>query len=476
MPESSATAPEPVVTRPLHVGIVGAGPAGVYTADALLRASSELPAPFAGVRVDLLDKLPTPFGLIRYGVAPDHPRIKSIARGMYGILDRPEVNFIGNVCYPDDIDLATLRSSYDAVVFATGAIRDRALVVPGVHLDGSYGAADFVSWYDAHPDVSPRWPLTAEAVAVVGAGNVALDVARVLAKPAVEMRVTDIPGHVEAGLTQNPVREVHLFARRGPAQAKFTPLELRELGESGQVSIVVDPADLVLDAASQAAIRESKQLAQVVATLEEYATGSARRAEAACLLHLHFMEAPVAFEGAGRVDSLVTERQELDGNGRARGTGRRTTWPVQAVYRAVGYQPDPVAGLAFDHGASVVANAAGRALDRPGGNAVPGVYVCGWVKRGPVGLIGHTRSDAKETVASLLADLNAGAPVHEGSSPSPMRARFERAGVTTTDWAGWHRLDAHEISLGAATGRERVKVPNREQMTAIAAAVPEGRS
>ncbi|MFE2631296.1 FAD-dependent oxidoreductase, partial [Streptomyces sp. NPDC059374] len=227
--------------RPLRVAIVGAGPAGIYAADALLK--SEVAAE-PGVSIDLFERMPAPFGLIRYGVAPDHPRIKGIVTALHQVLDKPQIRLFGNVDYPNDISLDDLRAFYDAVIFSTGATADRELRIPGIDLDGSYGAADFVSWYDGHPDVPRTWPLEAEKVAVLGVGNVALDVARVLAKTADELLPTEIPPNVYDGLKANKAVEIHVFGRRGPAQAKFSPMELRELDHSPNIEVIVDPEDI----------------------------------------------------------------------------------------------------------------------------------------------------------------------------------------------------------------------------------------
>ncbi|MFT7835332.1 FAD-dependent oxidoreductase [Saccharothrix sp. BKS2] len=445
------------MSRSLRVAVVGAGPAGIYAADALLKSDAD-------VSVDLFDRLPAPYGLIRYGVAPDHPRIKGIITALQRVLDRPEVRFFGNVDYGVDVKLDELRQFYDAVVFATGADRDRPLDVPGIDLDGSYGAADFVSWYDGHPDVPRSWPLRAREVAVLGVGNVALDVARVLAKTADELLTTEIPDSVHRDLAASPVTDVHVFGRRGPAQARFTPLELRELDHSPNVEVVVHPEGIDFDAASVELIRSNKQVEMVVRTLQEWAlrdVGTRPRR-----LHLHFLQAPVEVLGAGgAVSGLRTERMELDGCGGVRGTGEHTDWPVQAVYRAVGYLSTHLADLPFDHASGTVPHQAGRVLDLDE-QPMTGVYVTGWVKRGPVGLIGHTRGDALETVTSLLADAPL-LPAAPTPRPGAVVRFLEERAVPFTTNEGWLRLDAHELALGAERGRERVKVVGRDEMTGI---------
>ncbi|GGP38180.1 FAD-dependent oxidoreductase [Saccharothrix coeruleofusca] len=444
------------MSRSLRVAVVGAGPAGIYAADILTKSEVE-------VSIDLFERMPAPYGLIRYGVAPDHPRIKGIVTALQRVLDRPEIRFFGNVEYGVDLKLDDLRQFYDAVIFSTGAEKDRPLDVPGIDLPGSFGAADFVSWYDGHPDVPRTWPLTASSVAVLGVGNVALDVARILAKTADELLTTEIPDNVYQGLKASPVTDVHVFGRRGPAQAKFTPLELRELDHSPNVEVVVHPEGIDFDAASMAAIRSNKQVEMVVRTLQEWAirdVGDRPRK-----LHLHFLEAPVAVLGEDAVTGLRTERMELTGDGGVRGTGEFTDWPVQAVYRAVGYLSTQLADLPFDHATGTVPHAAGRVLDLDE-QALPGVYVTGWIKRGPIGLIGHTKGDALETITSLLADADALPEAAHPEADAIVRFLEQRA-VPFTTVEGWRKLDAHEIALGAERGRERIKVVDRESMTAI---------
>jgi ferredoxin/flavodoxin---NADP+ reductase len=445
--------------RPLKIAIVGAGPAGIYAADILTK--SEVP-----VAIDLIERLPAPYGLVRYGVAPDHPRIKEIIKALRRVLEHPDIRFLGNVSYGSDLKLEDLRHYYDAVIFSTGAAADRDLDVPGIDLPGSFGAADFVSWYDGHPDVARDWPLTARSVAVLGAGNVALDVARVLSKTADEMLVTEIPPNVHAGLLRNQATDVHVFARRGPAQVKFSPLELRELAHSPNVDVVVHPEGFEFDAASMALARDDKQVKTVMKTLNSWVgkepTGKIHR------LHLHFLEQPVEILGETAVEGLRTEHTELTGDGNVRGTGVFTDWDVQAVYRAVGYRSTQLVDLPFDHRRHVITNEGGRVQDLDGGQ-LTGIYVTGWIKRGPVGLIGHTKSDAAETVRHLIEDL-ATRPTTAPEGDDICR-HLDGRGVRFTTWAGWERLDAHEIALGEAETRERVKVVDREDMLRIS--IPE---
>jgi ferredoxin--NADP+ reductase len=444
------------VDRQLRVAIVGAGPAGIYAADILTKSDAD-------VTVDIIDRLPTPYGLVRYGVAPDHPRIKEIIKALRNVLANPDIRFVGNVDFGTDVKLDELRRWYDAVIFATGARYDRGLDIPGIDLPGSFGAADFVSWFDAHPDVPLTWPLEAKEVAIFGAGNVALDVARILAKTADELLVTEIPDHVYQGLAVNQATDVHIFARRGPAQIKFSPLELRELGHSPAVEVIVHTEGFDFDEGSMTAIRSSKQTKTVVDTLQNWAAkepeGKAHR------IHLHFLEGPVAVLGDDHVTGVRTERTELTGDGNVRGTGETTDWPVQAVYRAVGYLSSALPDVPFDDADGVVPNIAGRVTDLDGQH-IPGTYVTGWIKRGPVGLIGHTKSDATETIKCLLEDLPALIAAEQPERDALLNHLAANA-VEFTTTSGWEKLDAHEMSLGEPHGRLRIKVGARDEMVRI---------
>ncbi|MFE3058769.1 FAD-dependent oxidoreductase [Nocardia sp. NPDC059239] len=448
-------------TRPLLVAIVGAGPAGIYTAETLVDSGVD-------VRVDILERLPAPYGLTRYGVAPDHPSVKRIVGALHKVLDNGRIRLLGNVEFGVDIDLPTLRSHYDAVIFATGADRDRSLDIPGVSLAGSYGAADFVSWYNGHPDVDRTWPLTAQKIAVLGVGNVALDVSRVLAKGCDELLSTDIPPNVYSGLRASTALEVHVFGRRGPAQAKFTPVELRELDRSPGIEVIVSPDDIDYDDASRAARSRSKQVDMVAKVLEGWVGRDP--IDRPRKLFLHFFESPVEIIGRdGAVAALRTERTELDGTGNVRGTGRFREWDVQAVYRAVGYRPRPMPGLSIDEADGTILHEAGRVLDHAGEH-MAGIYATGWAKRGPIGLIGHTRSCAAETVASLMDDRASGAlGTSVGTAPADISTYLADRGVAVTTWQGWQRLDAHERALGEAEGRDRIKVVERDEMIDISA-------
>ncbi|WP_309711933.1 FAD-dependent oxidoreductase [Pseudolysinimonas sp.] len=447
----------------LRLAIVGAGPAGIYAADILLKHDR----PF-DVSIDLFEQLPAPYGLVRYGVAPDHPRIKGIITALRDVLDRGDIRIFGNVTYGRDITLDDLKKHYNAVIFSTGAIRDADLSIPGIDLPGSHGAAEFVSWYDGHPDVPRDWPLDASSVAVVGNGNVALDVARMLAKHADDLLPTEVPANVYDVLKASPVTDVHVFGRRGPTQVKFSPLELRELGELRDVDMIVHEEDFHYDDAARAAIESNKQIFvidKVFTKWREEETGSASRR-----LHLHFYAKPLDVVAGpdGRVASFRYERTEPDGAGGVRGTGEIREVAIGQFYRAVGYFGSALDGIPFDERRGVIPNREGQVLATDN-EILPGVYATGWIKRGPVGLIGHTKSDAMETISHVVNDQSSWWSPSSPSEASVIEL-LESRGIEYTDLGGWHKLDTHEIALGEPEGRARVKVVPRDEMVQISRA------
>ena len=450
----------------LRLAIVGAGPAGIYAADILLRTERSF-----DVSIDLFERLPAPYGLVRYGVAPDHPRIKGVVGALRGVLDRGDIRVFGNVEYGTDITLDDLKRHYHAVIFSTGAIRDADLDLPGITAEGSYGAADFVSWYDGHPDVPRTWTLDAQHVGMIGNGNVALDAARILAKHADDLLTTEIPANVYDVLKASPVTDVHVFGRRGPAQVKFTPLELREIGELNDVDVVVYDEDFDYDEASREAIATNKQVKVIDRVLQKWRElPSANNAggDASRRLHLHFWAKPleVRTDDAGRVTSLVYERTTSDGAGGVVGTGEIREQPLGQLYRAVGYFGSPLPGIPFDDRHGVIPNHEGQVLAEDSNDILPGVYATGWIKRGPVGLIGHTKSDASETISHLVNDQGSWWQPEEPTEEA-VTALLTSRGVKWTDLDGWHRLDAHELALGEAEQRERIKVVPRDEMIRI---------
>ena len=454
----------------LRLAIVGAGPAGIYAADILLKHERSF-----DVSIDLFDQLPAPYGLVRYGVAPDHPRIKGIINALRDVLDRGDIRIFGNVRFGEDLTLDDLQNHYHAVIFSTGAVRDAELRIPGIELPGSYGAADFVSWYDGHPDYPREWPLEAESIAVVGNGNVALDVARMLVKHPEDLLPTEIPTNVYEGLQTSPVTDVHVFGRRGPMQVKFTPLELRELGELRDVDMIVHEEDFDYDEASKAAIESNKQVLVIDRVFTQWRAREV--GQASRRLHFHFYAKPLEVVAGedGRVGAFRYERTEPDGHGGVRGTGEIREVPVQAAYRAIGYFGSPLPGIPFDAQRGVIPNHEGRVLRTDDSSpdqaneVMPGVYATGWIKRGPVGLIGHTKSDAMETIWHLVKDQsNWWSPAEPGEQA--VLDLLESRGVKFTDLEGWHRLDEHEIALGEPEGRARIKVVPRGEMVRVSRA------
>jgi ferredoxin--NADP+ reductase len=457
------------MSNPLNdfrVAIVGAGPAGFFAAEALQKAAP-------GIAIDLLDRLPTPFGLVRGGVAPDHPKIKSVTRTFDRIASQPGFRFLGHVNVGRDVTVDELRARYDVVILTYGAESDRALGIPGESLPGSHAATEFVAWYNGHPDFAgASFDLTQREVAVVGIGNVAMDVARILAKPVEALATTDLADHALAALAASEVRTIHLVARRGPVQAACTTPELRELGELEGVDVVVDPRDLALDPASEAqlAAMEDRNPAKNLEVLRGWAarprTGARRQ------VVLHFNASPVALTGTDRVEAMTIVRNRLEDDGRggvrAVPTDETRTLPVGLVFRSVGYKGRPLPGVPFDERAGVVPNVHGRVVERSGSDTpVPGLYVAGWIKRGPQGVIGTNKQCAADTVAQVVADAAAGAIPRAGDSASPIDALLAERGVPVTSWADWQVLDRAEQARGAAAGRPRAKCTAVAEMLEI---------
>jgi ferredoxin--NADP+ reductase len=489
-----------VAANVLNVAVVGSGPAGLYTAEALVKHSAALPDPVR-VRVDVLDRLPTPYGLVRYGVAPDHKSIKSISEYLRKVLESPDVRFIGGVHFGQDVTRADLLSAYDAVVYATGAMRDRRLGIPGEDLPGSYAATDFVNWYCGHPDVGPAaFTLDAESVAVIGVGNVAVDVARILARDPADLHTTDVSQPVLEALQASRVREVHMIGRRGPAYAKFTTKELRELGELSGVEVAVPAGEAELDtfdaSGTGAELAESdRRVRGNMVMIRKWAEGEGHAPDgAARTLTLRFWLRPVEITGDERVTGLTLERTRLDENGVFQGTGELETLDVQMVLRSVGYQSVPLDGVPFDERNAVVPNDQGRVLG-PDGAPLPGEYVSGWLKRGPTGVIGTNKSDAAETVRSLLADLlgdeavdvplprpgmlrypAAGGSAAGGSDPTADGAQDGKTaleqmladkGIRPVSYEEWLLVEAAEADLARSLGRgDRVKLHGRDALFA----------
>jgi len=441
-----------------HVAVVGAGPSGVFAAARLLQRPDVL--------VDVFDRLPTPFGLVRYGVAPDHLKIKSVTAALSKVLGDPRIRFHGNVEYGTDLHADELSGFYDAVVFATGAPLARRLGVPGEDLPGNHAAADFVSWYNGHPDGGRAFDARAEAVAVVGAGNVSLDVARVLLKGGSGLSATDAPDEVLAALDRDRVTEVHVVVRRGVADAKFTPAELLELEKLDDLDIVVEGAASGTgdrrDPDADHPGHEDHSAVQRAGIFRRWAehdrSGAGRR------LFFRFLRSPVAIDGRGRVESVRLRSNTLGPGGRLDGLRETEELPVQAVIRSIGYFGRPLPGLPFDAERGVVPNIRGR--------VAPGVYVTGWIKRGPSGIIGSNKACAIETVEQLLADLDESPSPTAFSPHDAVPALLRRRGCRVVDWSGWAEIDAAEITLGRRKARARTKIADRGLLVEIGAGIP----
>jgi ferredoxin/flavodoxin---NADP+ reductase len=435
---------------PLRVAVVGSGPAGFYAASALL--ASDL-----SVEVDLIERLPTPWGLVRLGVAPDHPNIKAVSRAFEKTAAQPGFRFFGNVEVGRDVTPQELRGLYDAVVYSVGAQTDRRLGIPGEDLPGSWAATEFVAWYNGHPDFQElEFDLSHERAVVIGNGNVALDVARMLALTPEELAPTDTTDEAIAAINGAGVREILVVGRRGPVQAAWTPVEVGELGELAGADVVVDPAQLELDPASEAELEAAPPtVKRSVDHLRDYAArapeGKPRR------IVLRFLASPVAIVGGGRVEGIVVARNELV-DGRAVATDERETIPCGIVFRSVGYRGIALPGVPFDDSTGTVPN--------EGGRVEPGLYVAGWIKRGPSGVIGTNKKDATETIELLLEDAREGRLA--GGSGEDVLDLLAARGADPVLYAGWEAIDAAEKAAGEPHGRPRVKLCSWDDLLAAA--------
>lgn len=455
--------------NPLRVAIVGSGPAGFYAAEHLLKPDQ--PA----VEVDMFDRLPTPFGLVRGGVAPDHPKIKSVIRVYEKTAARDGFRFFGNVELGRDVSAPELAERYHAVIYAYGAETDRHLGIPGEELPGSDPATAFVGWYNAHPDYADlEWDLSHERAIVIGNGNVAMDVARMLALTADELRQTDVADHAIEVLAESAVREIHVLGRRGPAQAAFTNPEIRELGEMVDADVHVDPADVELDPLSAAFLESDdadvtarKNVEIVTDFCGRKPTGKSR------LIVLRFCVSPVEIRGEGKVEAVEIGRNELvgeDGAIRARDTGERETIEAGLMLRSVGYKGIGLDGIPFDEARGVIPNEGGRMLDSEGSHVL-GQYAVGWIKRGPSGVIGTNKKDALETVDRLISDLEAGRmPAQASPQAAAIVELLSERQVDYVSFADWQAIDAAEVERGEPQGRPRVKFTRIEEMLEAASA------
>ncbi|MBI2970035.1 MAG: FAD-dependent oxidoreductase [Gammaproteobacteria bacterium] len=446
---------------PLRVAVVGSGPSGFYAAESLLKSEKS-------VKVDVLERLPIPYGLVRSGVAPDHPKLKQVIEVYAGIAESPHFTFVGNVTVGRDISIDDLRASHHAVIIACGAETDRHLGVPGENLPGSHTATEFVGWYNGHPDFRDRsFDLSHETAVVIGQGNVAADVARILAKTHGELQHTDIADHALEALSGSRIRNILVVGRRGPAQAKFTSKELKEFGELVDCDPVVEKDELTLNASSEAELAE-KSNAGTKKVYEIFSGFSARPpAKGRRRVQFTFLKSPRAFLGQDRVEKIVLERNELTGEPfrqSARGTGQLLDVETGLVFRSIGYRGIPLPGVPFDEKNGIIPNAGGRVLQN--GSAVPQLYATGWIKRGPTGIIGTNRADSVATVSSLLEDL-----ARLGSDSGKRGAEgiygiLDRRGIRYVSFADWKKIDAAEIERGRPRSKPREKFTSVGEMLA----------
>jgi ferredoxin--NADP+ reductase len=465
---------------PIRIAVIGSGPAGFYAAGHLLKAGAER------VEVDMIERLPTPWGLVRSGVAPDHPKIKSVTRIYEKTAAHPQFRFFGNVTFGEHVSRAELLAHYHAIVYATGSPSDRPLGIPGEELPGSHAATEFVGWYNGHPDHTDLEVdlLKAERAVVIGNGNVALDVARMLVLAPSELAPTDTADHALEVLAHSNVNEVVVVGRRGPAQAAFTNPELLELGELADADVIVDPQELERAlAVPDPQAEENATARRNVEILRSYAerppTGQPKR------IVLRFLLSPsalVAGEG-GHLGGVELIRNELvlgdDGKLRAQATAERETLTAGLLFRAIGYRGIPLPEVPFDERAAVIPNRGGCVTDPGTGEALPGEYVVGWIKRGPSGVIGTNKKDAQETVDAMLADLGlssengagASAAGHAPTDPDPaaVEALLRSRQPQLVTYTGWEAIDRHERALGEPAGRPRVKLTRIDELLRVAA-------
>jgi ferredoxin/flavodoxin---NADP+ reductase len=448
----------------LRIAVVGSGPAGFYAAEALLANATP-------TLVDVYDALPAPFGLVRYGVAPDHPKIKNIIARYEKTAAHPGFAFLGNVTVGKDITVDEMRRYYDAIIFANGAQTDRRLGVPGEDLAGSYTATEFVAWYNGHPDYQDReFDLSHECAVVIGQGNVAVDVARILCKTVDELKNTDITARALEVLAESRVRVVRMIGRRGPVQAAFTPPEMKELGELEDCDLVVDPGELELNDASRAELevlkwREAQKNYDLLKAAAAKAPGGKSRR-----LVIQFYRGPKELVGASRLDGVVLEKNTLagePGKQKAAGTGVTELTPCGVLFRSVGYRGVPLVGVPFDEKNGVIPNTEGRVMN--GAVPVPGLYAAGWIKRGPSGIIGTNKPDSFETVKSVLADLPSLARCAEPSREA-LVAFLRGRGVRVVSYEDWRRIDAAEVERGSIIGKPREKFLSVDEMLGVSQA------
>jgi ferredoxin--NADP+ reductase len=455
--------------NPIRIAIIGSGPSAFYTAGHLLKAQPDT------LEIDMFEHLPTPFGLVRGGVAPDHPRIKSVTRIYDKTAEHPNFRFYGNVTFGQDLTHAEIFDYYHAVIYAVGAQTDRHLNIPGVDLPNSHAATEFIAWYNGHPDYADReFDLSQEHAVVIGNGNVAMDVARILASSREELHRTDIADYALDALANSGIKTITVLGRRGPVQAKFTNPEIKELGELAEADVIVNPDDLVLDPLSQDYLDEGSDRAAVrnYATLQEYAAqtpnGSARK------VYMRFLVSPTEVHGTDRTEQITVVHNEICEKQHMLSpcpTDETETIPAGLVFRSIGYRGVPLSGVPFDEKQGIIPNDRGRVLNGDQ-QPIPGEYAVGWIKRGPTGIIGTNKPDGQETSDMLLADLARG-DLRQPTTPdrTAIETLLRNRGVRYVSYDDWRILDRLEIERGQAIGRPRVKFTHVAEMLAALEAV-----
>ena len=450
---------------PLRVAVVGAGPSGFYATEALLKSG-------LAAQVDLIERLPSPYGLVRSGVAPDHPKLKQSIEVYKKVAALEGFRFFGNVTVGQDITPEELREAYHAVIYTCGAETDRRLGIDGEDLAGSHTATEFVGWYNGHPDYRDReFDFSHETAAIIGQGNVAADVARILSKSVDELQHTDIAQHALDALAESRIRTIAVIGRRGPAQAKFTTKELREFLELENCQTVIDSGELALNEASQAEAADRKRgmvAAKNMAIFEKMAENAEQGKSRTC--RMMFCRSPIRIEGDGRVERVVLERNELSGDPfsqRASGTGDTEVMECGLLFRSIGYRGVPIEGVPFHDAWGVFPNQEGRVTDGPDGAVVPGVYTAGWIKRGPSGIIGTNRACAVQTIESLKSDLSDLPTDRQGTDA--LIKMLQGRGVRSIDFPEWQRIDAEEVRRGEPKGKPREKFTRRGEMLQVLA-------
>jgi len=448
--------------RPLRVAIIGSGPAGFYATEALFKANIK-------VKVDMIERLPAPFGLVRYGVAPDHPKIKNVIKVYEKTAENQNFSFLGNVNVGKDVSVEILRKHYDALIFCHGAETDRRLGIPGEDLVGSHTATEFVAWYNGRPEYKDRvFDLSQEVAVVVGQGNVAMDVSRILCKTVDELKNTDICKHALEVLAESKIREVHMIGRRGPAQAAFTPPEIREFSELVDCIPVFDnPNDMNLNEASRKELEDpqnasKKKNYEILQSFLNLQSGNKKRK-----FVIHFLKSPVEIIGSRSVEKVVFEHNELigePGKQKSKGIGKRTTLPCGLIFRSVGYRGIPIPGLPFHDQSGIIPNEQGRIVDSE--HIYHDLYCAGWIKRGPSGVIGTNKPDSEGTVAKLLEDLP---NLNPCSIPSTDKliTWLKDKGVRVVSFSDWKKIDAAEMERGKPIGKPREKFVKVEEMLAV---------